>query len=83
MTITKSKTRKVNNTESKLWLKVFRVVNGGGYAYADAKIKQLSIYFIFVCSILGYLFSPFGIVLGIRIFKSKGKIDQSECKANK
>ena len=64
MTITKSKTRKVNNTESKLWLKVFRVVNGGGYVYADAKIKQLSIYFIFVCSILGYLFSPFGIVLG-------------------
>ena len=58
------KTRILKKNDPKILKSFFNLSHAAGYDYEDEKIKQLLTYYLFVCSIFGYLMLPFGILIG-------------------
>lgn len=55
--------RSTSHEEGRIWLEIFSLVKSAGYEYEDAKIKQLTIYFMVVVAMFGFMYSPVGIII--------------------
>lgn len=62
--IQKIKTRKMKKSDPLLIQKFIELCFNAGYEYEVEKIKQLYVYYIFICSLFGYIVSPIGIFFG-------------------
>jgi tight adherence protein B len=58
------KSRKLEKSDPVLLQKFVAMCYSAGYEYEVVKIKQLFIYYIFVCAMIGYTISLLGIILG-------------------
>ena len=63
LTFSETRTRKIEKEDNQLWKLIITLSNQAGYNYPDAKLKQLTIYFLVVCSLIGYTITTIAIVL--------------------
>ena len=63
LSVSNLRARSTVNEEPRIWCEIINLVHAAGYEYEDAKIKQLTIYFMVVVAIFGFMYSPIGIII--------------------